>query len=560
MKNRFLFTLFFSLILGVVKSPAQADCLAGTATEALDVNMVRTTLGPGGTLWPDGYAFPNIPSVDLNAIFIGGLWVGGFDPGGNLKLAAQTYGTGGQREYFPGPLDPLTGNTQFETCQNWDKVFPVTQAEIDHFLSDISDNGTLDESHPSILGWPGRGNASFSNVHAFELPDQSLAPFIDINSDGNYNPLEGDYPAIKGEKALWWVVNDAGGLHSASQSTPLKFEFQIMAFASADDDPAIDNTTFYELKIINRALESLDSTMISLWVDPDLGCYTDDYAGCLPEKNLAFVYNADAVDGNIGCSCEAGISTYCEEIPVLGIKVLKSPELPNGEESGITSFIAYNNASQGSFPPGTTDPNIAIEYYNLMSGSWRDGSPITTGGDGYDEAGDPTPYHFPDNPANPEGWSMCSANLNGSDIRLVISTGNISLAPGQVTQLAFAVTIVRPVEYPCPDIGPLIEATDIVENFYAAQLTSTEAWGKPGAEVALFPNPGKEIIQLNLLGESDELERLLLFDAQGKMLRNMDHLSGKQFLIHRHALSPGIYFYKVRTNQGKIAIGKLVFQ
>ncbi|MBK7183400.1 MAG: hypothetical protein IPH89_10910 [Bacteroidetes bacterium] len=39
---------------------------------------------------------------------------------------------------------------------------------------------------PTILSWPAHGTGNFS---------RNLAPFVDVNADGNYNPLTGgDYP------------------------------------------------------------------------------------------------------------------------------------------------------------------------------------------------------------------------------------------------------------------------------------------------------------------------------------------------------------------------------
>lgn len=560
MKKTYLLSLVLFCLFDFVQLDAQArgDCLSGTESTLLNINNVSTELGPGGTFWPNGYIVPQSAPIDVHAIFTGGLWVGGFDPAGNLKLAAQTYRSNLTGDYFPGPLDPMMGNTEMEICENWDRVFRVRQSEIDDFLDDLADNGMIDGTHLSILGWPARGNPSFSEIHSFDLPDQDLAPFFDANHDGLYNPNDGDYPGIKGEEALWWVINDAGGIHTMSQASPLQFEIQVMAFASSSEDPAIDNTTFYDLKIFNRAIESIDSTFISLWIDADLGCPSDDMAGSSPANDLAFVYNADALDGDDGCTCPQGINTYCEEIPILGIKILKSPIQPNGEPSGMTSFGIYNNASEGSHPPGTTDPNTAVGFYRLMSGFWPDGSPFTNNGEGYMD-GNPTAYLFPGNPSDTEDWSMCSAGVGGKDIRMVISTGNVRMDPGEVTNLSFAVTLVEAIAHPCPDITPVIEATDIIEEYYSGLVTATEDINGQHAKISIFPNPARESIQLNLQADGEELDQLWLFDAQGKNIRTFSQLSGQQFELQRLSLRTGIYFYKVRTSQGKMASGKLIY-
>jgi hypothetical protein len=70
-------------------------------------------------------------------------------------------------------------------------------------------------------------------------------------------------------------------------------EIQVQAFAYGTNDQ-INDMTFQRYKLINRAIEDIDSTYFAMWVDPDLGCYTDDYVGCDTTRSLAYTYNADA--------------------------------------------------------------------------------------------------------------------------------------------------------------------------------------------------------------------------------------------------------------------------
>ncbi|MEZ4984045.1 MAG: hypothetical protein R2795_03245 [Saprospiraceae bacterium] len=62
------------------------------------INNVRARLTTGGDVWWDGddgrYVVPKPPPgvPEVSSIFAGAVWLGGKDPGGNLKVAAQTYG------------------------------------------------------------------------------------------------------------------------------------------------------------------------------------------------------------------------------------------------------------------------------------------------------------------------------------------------------------------------------------------------------------------------------------------------------------------------------------
>ncbi|MEZ4984047.1 MAG: hypothetical protein R2795_03255 [Saprospiraceae bacterium] len=92
-------------------------------------------------------------------------------------------------------------------------------------------------------------------------------------------------------------------------------------------------------------------------------------------RSLAYVYNADQLDGTNGCTCDQGINTYCDEVPILGVDYFRGPLNELGEELGMSSFTYYLNGSGTPTPaPGTTDPQTAQEYYNYLSGRWRDGT------------------------------------------------------------------------------------------------------------------------------------------------------------------------------------------
>ncbi len=51
-----------------------------------------------------------------------------------------------------------------------------------------------------ILEWPANGNPFAKGAGGVALVvNHDLAPFVDVNGDGKYNPLLGDYPAMKGD-------------------------------------------------------------------------------------------------------------------------------------------------------------------------------------------------------------------------------------------------------------------------------------------------------------------------------------------------------------------------
>lgn len=102
-------------------------------------------------------------------------------------------------------------------------------------------------------------------------------------------------------------------------------EIQVQAFAWATNDE-INDMTFQRYKLINKAISDIKDCYFAWWVDPDLGCYIDDYVGCIPPPvNLMYCYNIDALDGKDGCSCDRGVNTYCDRIPIIGVDYFRGP-------------------------------------------------------------------------------------------------------------------------------------------------------------------------------------------------------------------------------------------
>ena len=460
------FTLF--LLLSFISWNGQAqDCLPPTAGDHLHGNNVRAFISGGGGLFFDGSdAGFQVPAPEpLHTIFAQGLWLGGIDPGGNLKIAAQTYGRAqNESDYFAGPLNEM-GATDAGTCQDWDRIWSVFRYQVEAHLQDFADNGAIDNPIPEIMGWPGKGNPHFAGIYGFGLPpaEEGLAPFFDQNGDGVYDPMAGDYPMIKQsavlpEQITWSIFNDAGGIHTQSQGNPLQVEVHLTTWAfNCSDNPQLNNTIFTSYKVINRGIEPLDSTQLALWTDFDLGCHTDDFFGSAPELNSYVVYNQDNEDD---LNCPSGVNGYGENPPVQAVTVLNK---------SLTSSMYYVNPSFTDPPAGVTDPNTAIEFYRYMTGSWRDGTPLTFGGDGYDPSlSNPvTSFAFPGDPNDPNDWSAYSEELfSPADRRAINSVALGMLPPGGVVEVDFGYSFFRE------------EGADFLENVTAmyAGIEALQGW------------------------------------------------------------------------------------
>ncbi len=505
------------------------DCQPGIEPIQQSINNVRATLLTGGDVWwdlSDGqYVVPKPAENEepVSSIFAGSVWIGGVDAGDNLKLAAGpngNYSNDNGADFYPGPLNDQSGTTDLDTCNDWDRFFVVEGAPIRRAIKLFDQaiiNGTpfeCDSIPEDVRYWPGKGNPYWLESFDFQLPNNlaGLGNFWDEDLDGDYDPCMGDFPLIdiRGcepenrkqalelvpDEMIFWIYNDAGGPHNVSLGLPIGMEIQVQAFAYKTND-AINDMTFQRYKLINRAVGDLRDCYFSMWIDPDLGCYVDDYIGCDVERSLAYVYNEDAMDGQNGCDC-SGVNTYCDEVPILGVDYFRGPLSPrvfcldaDGEfildslgnktlcvpefgtglqdttiEIGMTSFNYINN-NINSPPAPTTDPDFAEQYYNYLQGLWADGTATTFGGDGYNlTSTDSVRYVFPDPPNDPNGWSMCTANLPFGDRRTLQTTGPLLLQPTAVNEMIIGVVWVPDMDYPCPDITRLLAADEKAQNLF----------------------------------------------------------------------------------------------
>ncbi|MCW3071357.1 MAG: hypothetical protein JWO44_1247 [Bacteroidetes bacterium] len=434
------------------------DCAPATAQTDLDINNVRATILNGGDMWWDlmhgQYEIPKGGGV--TSLFAGSLWIGGIDAGNNLKVAAMTYRQHGN-DFWPGPLDNF-GSVSSSTCLQWDKIFTVSRQEVETFQA-------TGIPTPNILNWPAESSSG-----------QPLAPYYDANGSNTYDPLAGEYPdydmtgtracnaQLKGDKTLWWVFNDMGNVHTESGGAAIGLEIQAQAFAFNTNDE-INNMTFYKYKIINKSTFAVTKTYFGVWADPDLGGGGDDYVGCDVTRGLGYCYNGDLVDDGV----LGGESTYGANPPAIGIDFFEGPiadsnfiadpvdssangigyndNIVDNERLGMSKFVYYTNGA----PSGQGDPNSAIEFYNYLSGFWKDGTPFTYGGTGHLSGGPVCDYMFPGD-SDPTGygtgspqpaWDEASVGNQPNDRRFLQSSGPFTLKPGSVNYVTTGVVWAR---------------------------------------------------------------------------------------------------------------------
>jgi hypothetical protein len=458
-----------------IRSVASA-CTPAKAKTDLDINNVRATIMTGGDFWWDlvnGCYFvpkPAAGSRGPSSLFAGSLWIGGYDAGGQLKAAGMTYRQTGN-DFWPGPLD-ASGVTDATTCDAWDKHFKINRKDVETYYNwrvvngGVGPNPTPTAAMDLIDNWPVTGTDG-----------QPLAPFYDMNSDGIYQPFLGEVPdfditgtrgcaaKLFGDQNMFWVFNDKGNVHSETGGQSIGIEIQSQAFGFATNDE-INNQTFYRYRIVNKSSFRLDSTFFGVWVDADLGGAYDDYVGCDVSLGLGFCYNGDLVDDNGG----TGQLLYGVNPPAIGVDFFEGPFAdPNGADDAAStvpsSFLNYGNGTVDDERIGmkkfmyynndattTGNPDGDNNFYQYLSGTWLDDTPMTYGGDGHQSGGINCSYMFP-GASDPIGygtnfipqapWDEASVGNTPADRRFLQSAGPFTLQPGAVNTITTGVVWAR---------------------------------------------------------------------------------------------------------------------
>ena len=575
-------SLFLLIIFLNTNTIVSAQDCRPEAFYNLNVNNVNARINTGGDLFFDGANGTYEVSADAtspSAIFLSGLWMGGKDSSDNLHLAAQSYGRSeGNFDYVPGPLDSdgsFSGN-----CNDWDQVFTVTREDVD-IMREFANNNVypipIDQIPLSILGWPGSGNPYFESVHGFPLPNSNsgLAPFWDTYLIGYYNPASGSYPLFLGDEASWTVMHDAavyadGGTSGDSQ---IKMETQVLAYAYNSENTDLSNTTFYEYKFIYHGEETLSDFYYGQFIDTDLGCSQNDLMGTAPDNDLIYFYN-DA-DNPEYLNCE-GEESYGTQNPVNTFRVLSSRIYDDTVmlNQGLQRAIAYSPLPSDVLA-GVSLPTTPEQRYLALTGHWRDGTPLTAGGNGYNPGStDEVDFIYSGNYDTNYEWSLC--NEPGSRTQgdlAVYSFGPLLLRPGAVNKFTVGITTFFDGSYldGCVDLDNVLTGSDEIQTYYQGQVDSIyiangeisstqEVISPEKIGLQVYPNPASETIQFKLPETAtSSIINLRVLNLTGQTVA--EHLvNTDQIQLNRENLPAGIYLYQLLLANGKTVSGRLVWQ
>jgi len=505
---------------------------AQTQSATLDYNNTSVGILNGGDFfWDLNSSKHQVPKANggnpKSTIFCGTLWLGAQEEDGTKHLSAMTYRQRGQ-DFWPGPHSNDTPATR----SKFDKIYEVSAAEVAaHKMNSSSPTA-------AILDWPGNGDTTIGE------PFQ-LAPFIDINSNGVYEPTLGDYPKIKGTGATYCIYSDQG-MHSESGGRAIGVDVHQLFYQ--DVAMGMEEVNLASFTVINRSDTSYDKFKFGIYVDFDLGNYADDYVGSDSSTNMIYAYNGDDND--------EGVLGYGLNPPAQNMMFLNT---------NLGAAIYYNNNAS----PINGNPSTASDFYNYLDAKWRNGTDIEYGGNGITgTTGTKTSYMYSGDPIASSGWTEGGSGNLPADRRMLAVAKETPLAVGEVKCYEIAFVYGRATSGgPTASISEMKSKATTVQAAYDA---NTYGWKSENcslgaqeedktagiftrktteATFSIYPNPSTGIYNIKNLPTVSTMQ---ITDTQGRVIKDLDP---KETTINISELSEGVYFLK--TDKGSLRLLKI---
>lgn len=500
------------------------------ARDTLTLNNCRAPFNAAGSYFSDFYgdhlpAFEVPANSGLHTLKRSNLLIGGKVDGyvehiaGESELPPYGYHV---TDFWPGPRSDDEAYSQ-EQDSTWNRSWKLSAGMIQAHQENWYDP---DYIIPEVIAsWPGNGLVSLGQAPV-------LAPFGDLNTNGMYEPELGDYPIIAGDQAIFSLFNDHRTTSIATLSPKMDIEVSQLAFAfDCPEDSTFSNTVFVRYRIVNRSSKNYGGVYAGIYTAFSIGTEGDEHMGCDTILDCYFGYNAP-MDEDSGAS-----QGYGDFPPAQGVCIL-------------------NHALSGFVGPMETWYNGPAPNYNILSGLWPFGEPVTLGGDGHGGS-DTTAFLFSGDPSDPGQWSDYQVNPDNPGSRNGVgAAGPFTMLSGDTLDLEIAYVFAR--DYGGSNLSSvqlLKERIAILRWYYEndstpcgkSWLSAPETGDGPG-RISVYPNPASEYFSIDFGTQFHTPVHYSVTDMKGtQVARGILENATARILISN--LSPGIYIFML--NDGK---------
>lgn len=284
-------------------------------------------------------------------------------------------------------VGPYTTNNLFSDVieSKYNRGFYVTKEMIEAHIDSIQSNSASYIPVHGIRDWPGNGDVSLGQ-------SAQIASYVDINTNGIYEPMLGEYPLIYGDACFLQIWHDHPNLERQGGIETHQYAYTL----SCDTSEIYRNTVFFKTKYISHE-NDFSRFSLGSFLDLDNGNPLDDYIGTHVELGMAYCYNGDLFDESFGQE-----ANFADTLPAQGFMVLKGNKmdadgLDNPDDAspiGCTNGLGFNDgiADNEYYTLERTlatasgviinDPATIYEWERITNGNWVDGTPLFYGGNG----------------------------------------------------------------------------------------------------------------------------------------------------------------------------------
>ena len=427
-----------------------------------------------------------------------------------------------------------------------------------------------------ILKWPAHGNPDLGEA-------ENIAPFVDVNMNGIYEPLQGDYPKIYGDKCYLNIYHQNPNYEG---NNDLEIHQYFYTY-DCDTSEMLKNTVFVRQQFINRGGD-LDSVYVGTFIDYDIGNYGDDRCGTDVENGMIYAYNGDQFDESDG-----SILGFQDSIPAQGMLVLKgvkkiSDGLDNsygvldgssingvnfddGEVDNEYYTLEFSNYFVNAMGIPLSDPINSNQLKEVLKGNWIDGTPKYYGGNGYSGTTNvESKYIFPGD-SDPLGygtggiitndtWSESTVGMPQGDRRMLASSGAGFLASGDTLDYLTAYIIAFSDDYDTDpfSLGKLKEYGSELKNAYASNMLGCGNTFNPIEEnlesasieentIVVYPNPFSNVIYIAELADKNTIT---VYDINGRVVKQIE--ANDPTVTLELDCKSGVYFVEIVSTKNRI--------
>lgn len=488
----------------------------------------------------------------------------GQDANGGL-LGVAHYGQNGR---VTGPYTPV-GNYSYEQMDQFNRGYFVTRDMINAHVLEITAGNPTYVIPFGIRQWPAHGDVSLGQA-------ANLAGFFDQNSNGIYEPEQGDYPTIYGDQCLLNIYHQHPNVPDGASIETHQYYFTF----DCNQEEAIENTVFVRTHNFARTQPLFDA-YVGNYFDFDIGGAPDDYCGSNVELGMIYGYNGDLLDQSAN-----GVAGFQDTIPAVGLLTLQGAKLdPNGSDNafgvganesingmGFADGIADNEyyTQESAYLYGSQAPgqSTLTSSYNILQGLNPDGSPKQINGVTirHDYFGTSDPLFYSSNGVDHGNNYSEDGGFNPSgDRRMFAGSGSMTFNTVDTLILldAFVVGVDTVNLSPANSVARLFQHGQTLRDFF---VQNTSACGNNFdpyisdfilstatenlEQLVLYPNPASSSFRINGIAGQAEVS---VFDLNGRMVLNATKFSdGDEFSIE--ALDNAVYLITVEDENGKHVI------